>query len=188
MASSAIPAGISKYKPYETENSMRARILIPLLALLFPLPALADEPMMPPSVWETCSPSGEYCARLDPKDNSVVAYKPGMEQIVLWTAQGWSRVAALADDGVHMMLGYEGMNLIPVDYDPDMEMLTFFRRGEVIRRVVLSALVGGEALQRTVSHWYWGDYLGLDADGYCTIRTADGRKIRFDMSSGKVVR
>lgn len=167
---------------------MKAPVLIPLLALLFPIPVLADEPMMPPSVWETCSPSGEYCARLDPKDNSVVAYKPGMEQVVLWTAQGWSRVAALADDGMHMVLGYEGMNLIPVDYDPDMEMLTFFRRGVVIQRVALSALVGGEALQRTVSHWYWGDYLGLDADGCYAVRTAGGREIRFEITTGRQAR
>jgi len=167
---------------------MRAPVLIPLLALLFPLPALADEPMMPPSVWQTCSPSGEYCARRDPKENRVVAYKPGMEQVVLWTAQGWSRVATLADDGVHMVLGYEGMNLIPVDYDPDMKMLTFFRRGEVIRRVALSAIVGGEALQRTVSHWYWGDYLGLDADGYFAVRTAGGREIRFEITTGRQAR
>ena len=167
---------------------MRAPVMIPLLALLFPLPVLADEPMMPPSVWETCSPSGEYCARLDPADRSILAYKPRMEQIVLWTAQGWSRVAALADDGEHLVLGYAGMNLIPVDYDPDMEMLAFYRRGAVVRRVALSALVGREALQRTVSHWYWGDYLGLDAGGRYVVRTGAGREIRFDMTTGLPVR
>jgi hypothetical protein len=144
--------------------------------------------MMPPSVWGTCSPSGEYCARLDPADNSIQAYRPGAHEVVLWSAAGWSRIAALADDGEHLVLGYEGMNLIPVDYDPDMEMLTFYRRGEVIRRVPLSALIDRGALQRTVSHWYWGDYLGLDAEGRYAVRTADGRQIRFDMTTGKAVR
>lgn len=166
---------------------MITRFSILFLALLSAT-ARADEPMMPPSVWETCSPSGVYCARLDPHENRVTAYKAGMEEVSLWTATGSSRVAALADDGEHMMLGYEGMNLIPVDYDPDMVMLIFFRRGDVIRRVALSALVDRAALQRTVSHWYWGDYLGIDSNGRYAVRTADGREFRFDMTTGEPVR
>ncbi|MBE9555645.1 MAG: hypothetical protein IMF08_02215 [Proteobacteria bacterium] len=167
---------------------MNARFLIFLLALLPTIPANADEPMMPPSVWETCSPSGEYCARLDPVENSILAYKPGVETIVLWRAEGWSSVAALADDGEHLVLGYEGMNLIPVDHEPDMEMLIFYRRGMVFQRIALSVLIDSAALQRTVSHWYWGDYLGLDANGHYAVHTADGKEFRFDMTTGLPVR
>ena len=146
--------------------------------------------MMPPSVWEVCSPSGEYCARLDPADRSILAYKPGVEQIVLWTATGWSRVAALADDGEHLVLGYEGMNLIPVDYEPDMEMLTFYRRGEIVKTVRLRDLISDIAIRmnRTVSHYYWGDYLGFDENGRYVLRTATGREFRFDMTTGQPVR
>ena len=152
--------------------------------------ALADEPMMPPAVWETCSPSGEYCARLDPAENSILAYKPGVETIVLWRAQGWSSVAALADDGEHLVLGYEGANLIPLDYRPDMAMLTFYRRGEVFRTVRLEELITDTAIKmnRTVSHYHWGDYLGLDAGGRYLVRTAIGREIRFDMTTGRPAR
>lgn len=32
------------------------------------------EPMLPPSVREVCSQSGEYCARLGPADNSILVY------------------------------------------------------------------------------------------------------------------
>ena len=67
-------------------------------------------------------------------------------------------------------------------------MTHLMARGEVIQRIALSALVGLEALQRTVSHWYWGDYLGLGADGRYGVRTATGREIRFDMTTGKPVR
>lgn len=168
---------------------MSLRLFLMFIALLSAT-ALADEPMMPPSVWETCSPSGEYCARLDPVENSILAYKPGVETIVLWRATGWSRVAALADDGEHMVLGYEGMNLIPLDYRPDMPMLTFYRRGEVFRTVRLEELISYIAIKmnRTASHYHWGDYLGLDENGHFGVRTATGHEMRFDMATGRSVR
>ena len=168
---------------------MQVRILI-LSALLLPATTLADEAMMPPSVWETCSPGGDYCARLDPADDSMVAYKAGVAQKVLWTATGWSRVAALADDGEHLVLGYEGMNLIPLDYRSDMPMLTFYRGGEIIGTVRLRDMISDTAIRmnRTVPSYNWGDYLGLGADGRYRVRTATGREIRFDMTTGKLVR
>lgn len=166
---------------------MLRKFLFPFI-LLIASPVLADEPMLPPAVWQTCSPNGVYCATLDPGADRITVYRAGAADNVLWSAAGWSRVAALADDGEHLVLGYEGMNLIPVDYEPDMEMLTFYRRDAVIQRVALSVLVDRKALQRTVSHWYWGDYLGLDANGRYTVRTAGSREIRFDMTTGLPVR
>lgn len=169
---------------------MRTIALAFLITALLSAGAMADEPMLPPEQWETCSPSGEYCARLDPVENSILAYKPGVETIVLWRAQGWSRVAALADDGEHMVLGYEGMNLIPLDYRPDMAMLTFYRRGQVFRTVRLEELITDIAIKmnRTVSHYHWGDYLGLDENGRFGVRTATGHETRFDMTTGQAVR
>ena len=165
---------------------MIARFSVLFLALL-PATALADEPMLPPSAWEVCSPDRAYCARLDPDTRTITAYRAGASDDVLWTAPGWSRVAALADDGEHLMLGYEGMNLIPVDYDKAMAMLTFFRRGRQIAVVRLRDLAGWLNLQRTVSHYYWGDYLGLDADGHYVVKVSRGGKIRFDMKTGERV-
>lgn len=168
---------------------MLRNLALAILFLLLAPQASADRLGIPaPTTWETCSPSREFCARLDPEENSILVYKPGVETIVLWRATGWSSVAALADDGEHLVLGYEGMSLIPVDHEPDMEMLTFYWRGEVIRRIALSVLIDRAALQRTVSHWYWGDYLGLDADGRYAVRTADGREIHFEMTTGLPVR
>ena len=158
-----------------------------LFTVVLPLPAFADEPPLPPSVWTTCSPSGEFCARLDPVENSIRAYRKAEEVTVLWTAPGWSRVAALADDGEHLVLGYEGQNLIPVDYDSDMAMLTFHRRGEAFAVTRLRDLANWLNLQRTVSHYYWGDYLGLDADGHYVVNVSRGGEIRFDMTTGKRV-
>ena len=165
---------------------MHRKLLLPFVLLVAP-PALADEPLLPPEVWETCSPSGAYCATLDPNADSVSAYRAGNAGAILWIAPGWSRVAALADDGAHLMLGYESMNLIPVDYDKGMAMLTFYRRGETIAVVRLRDLANWLNLQRTVSHYYWGDYLGLDADGHYVVRVSRGGEIRFDMTTGSRV-
>lgn len=106
-------------------------LLLPVLLALATL-ALADEPLSPPSVWEVCSPSGVYCATLDPEANRITVRRAGAAGDVLWSTPGWSRVAALADDGDHLMLGCDGMNLIPLDYDSGMPMLTFYRRSEII--------------------------------------------------------
>ena len=80
------------------------------------------------------------------------------------------------------------MNPIPVDYDRDMPMLTFHRRGAVSATVRLGDLAGRRNLQRTVSHYYWGDYLGLDADGHYVVKVSRGDEIRFDMATGRPVR
>lgn len=103
---------------------------------------------------------------------------------------GWSRVAGLADDGEDLVPGSEGMNLIPLDYWSDMGMLTFYRRGEIFRTVRLDELISDIAIRmnRTASHSHWGDYLGLDADGHYALRSATGRKIRFEMTTGYPVR
>jgi hypothetical protein len=168
-------------------RTMIKKFLLPII-LLLAMPAFADEPMLPPSLWETCSRSGAHCATLDPDANRITVRRTGEAGEVLWSADGWSRVAALADDGEHLVLGYEGMNLIPVDYDKDMAMLTFYRRGSVIAVVRLRDIAGWLNLRRTASHYYWGDYLGLDADGYYVVRVSRGGEIRFDMTTGQRVR
>jgi hypothetical protein len=58
----------------------------------------------------------------------------------------------------------------------------------VIRRIALSVPIDSAGLQRTVSHWCWGDYPGLVADGRYAVRTAGGREIRFNMTTGLPVR
>ena len=166
---------------------MIRKSLLPILFLFVP-PAVADEPLRPPEVWETCSPNGAFCATLDPDASRITVRRAAGAGDVLWSAAGWSRVAALADDGEHLVLGYEGMNLIPVDYDKNMAMLTFYRRDEIIAVVRLRDLAGWLNLKRTVSHYYWGDYLGLNAEGHYVVRVSRGSEIRFDMTTGKRAR
>lgn len=161
--------------------------LFGLLVAVFANAARADEPLLPPQAWETCSPSGAYCARLDPENNTITGYEPGGPN--LWSAKGWSRIAALADDGEHLVLGYAGLNLIPQNYRSDMTMLTFYRGGKVIKTVPLKDLVSDPIIRAnpTVSHYYWGNFWGLNADGHFVVETADNRIVRFDLSTGDPV-
>jgi hypothetical protein len=101
---------------------------------------------------------------------------------------GWFRLAALSDDGEILVAGYDGMNLLPLDYSPDLVVLTFYRRGAFIAEVTLDQVIDDfAALERTVSHYNWGYYLGFDQAGRYVIETVEGRRIAFDAATGVMV-
>jgi predicted SnoaL-like aldol condensation-catalyzing enzyme len=67
-------------------------------------------------------------------------------------------------------------------------MIEFFKRGELIGTVKLGDLLKDQSsLKRTVSHCLWGSYLGLDAKGHYVVETVEGRKLVFDVTTGKPV-
>ena len=98
---------------------------------------------------------------------------------------GWHRVAFMADDGRHAVTGYDG-TLLPLDYSPDVAVLTFWRDGSPVRAVALSALVKDlRKLQRTASHYRWGDYVGFNAAGHFVVSTVERPKVVFDVATGR---
>ncbi len=102
---------------------------------------------------------------------------------------GWKRrVAAPAGDGTHLVIGHDGMKLLPLDAGPGMVVLTFIRCGEVIRRVTLGEVMGDLSnLQRSVSHLDWGSYLGFEVAGHYAIETVEGRRLSYDVTTGRLV-
>jgi hypothetical protein len=42
-------------------------------------------------------------------------------------------------------------------------------------------------LQRSVSHLNWGSYLGFDEAGHYAIETVEGRRLSYDVISGRLV-
>lgn len=173
---------------------MAKNILILLALLLAADPALAFRP----GPREICSPSGNYCATLNPLGGYITVYEAGDKRAVLWTADGYSSVAALADDGQHLVLGWTispnsgfGVvgNMVPLDYD-NYTLLEFYRRGHIFRRVSLGDIMTDAEIKtdRVGEFYRWGDYLGLDEDGYFVLRAATGREIRLDMTTGWPVR
>ena len=110
-----------------------------LILLCCPPDLRADTPLPPPKRYEVESPSKKYSATVDPKTGVTVCAAGSGK--TLWKAPKiWSRKALLADDGDHLVTGYNGLNLIPVNYTRDLVLITFWRRDERIRDVTVGEL------------------------------------------------
>lgn len=106
---------------------------------------------------------------------------------MLWKMSGWYRVAFVADDGKHMVTGYDGWNLV-AKADLDQTMLQFWGEGSLVRSVALGELISDVTkLEPTVSHWHWGTYVGFRSDGLFEVETVDGKRHHYDVVTGERV-
>ena len=163
-----------------------------LLLTAFPLLTaggwlLADEPLPPPEVCEVWSTGKQFCAVMDPKASRTTVYRIGDgKRCEQWAMQGWFRVAYLADDGDHLIVGHGGINLLPLDVTAREPMIWFYKRGKLIATVTLGELLKKQSsLRRTVSHYEWGNCLGLDKEGHFVVKTVEDRVLAFDVATGK---
>lgn len=149
-------------------------------------PAGADQPLPPPAVVSTCSPNGRFCATADPRLDTVVVHRGGDDaRRALWSKPGWERVFQVSDSGNELVACYSGGNLLALDAGPSVAMLRFYGRGQLVRQVSLAELIPDRSkLQRTVSHYAWGNCVGFNAQGQFEVRTADRGLLRFDASTG----
>jgi hypothetical protein len=147
-----------------------------------------DAPLAPPSNYTVYSLNQRFYAFLDAgkKKTTVFEVRKGAAAIQRWEMPGWFRVAALSDDGEHLVAGFDGINLLPLEYHKDQVMLSFYRRGKLLCTVTLGQLVKDYGkLQRTASHYYWGRYLGFDEKNRYLVATVEGRTIAFDAATGQ---
>ena len=166
---------------------MRIPTLLSLLTLLLcTTVGRADEPLAPPARYEIQSPAHKYVASLDPKTG--VAVRAAGSTNILWTATNWFRVAFLADDGQHLVTGYDGMNLIPQNYAKDLVLITFWQRDRMIRDATAAELIPDpRVLQKTVSNYHWGMLTGI-TNHTLTVRRCDGKMLRFDVTTGRLAK
>jgi hypothetical protein len=166
----------------------RAGVIVGILGVA--VAALADEPLSPPSEVTRCSPNGRYCAVADPRRDAVAIYSVvGGQRTELWAVTPWPRSFDVADDGNHLVICYIGLNLLPLDYQTEDEMLQFYDQGKLVRRWSLRELVPDLGkLKRTASHYEWGNCVGFAADGRYEVRTVDRGLLRFDMGTGRLVK
>jgi len=158
-------------------------IAIQALVLLGGIAAQADEPLPPPSTHSVVSQNSAFVAISDPEKGTRVLDNATRRE--LWSMPGWFRWLFVADDGVHVVTGYDGMNLIPPDAADDLVLLTFWENGKAIRRVPLKEIVSSRSiLTRTVSHYHWGTIEGINAAGFLVVNRSDGRRLLFDVTTG----
>jgi hypothetical protein len=158
------------------------------MAVLVPNRAMADEPLSPPSLKTIWTSNRQFCAVMDPQSmiTSVYQVSRSGQRTRHWAMYGWFRVAHLADDGKHLVAGHPGVNLVPLDVRKDDVMAYFFRRGELVNSVTLGQLLRDlSRLERTASHYHWGNYLGINKNGSFVIETVDGSAHEFDVTTGR---
>ncbi len=164
---------------------MNSRILLASLMIFHGSSfVFADAPLAPPKRYTIESSSNKYIAIVDPKDGVTVSAAANKK--TLWKSpKAWSRSAFLADDGEHLITSYNGLNLIPLDYKPNLVLITFWHREKKIREITVGDLFPDpKVLTQTVSHYHWGSLQGI-IDGKLIVMRCDNKQLKFDITSGK---
>ncbi len=134
-------------------------LIILFTAASLPLAAFADQPLGPPEETRTCDYTYSFCAYSDPEavETTVYSISEDFQKTQLYKFDGWFRHPFLSTDGRHFVAAYDGLNLIPKDYSPDMVMISIFEEGKLVREVKLKELFRSlESLEETASHYNWG--------------------------------
>lgn len=149
---------------------------------------LADTPLPSPERLEVCSANKIVCAVSDPVANETVASSAKSRE-VLWTLPGWHRWLFVSDDGMSVVVGYSGMNLVPVEVTLEEPVLFFYRRGKLIRSTRLGDLYKHiSQLPRTASHLAWANGGEFNDSNQFVVTLAYGRRVAFSPDTGQVVR
>jgi len=168
-----------------TVSKIAGSALALILVFLFAHSALGDEELRPPKTYVRCSPNGQFCAEMSAEKRQTIIRHGGRE---IWRMEGWFEDAYLADDGDHLVVGYWGGPHLPVNFSPRTTVVTFYRRGELIKKVHVSGIFRDlHSLPLTGSHRLWGRTLGFDKKGRFIINTTESRAFAFDVRSGNVV-
>ena len=168
------------------------RKTISLLAMIAVIgTALADEPLQTPSDLEVWSTNKEYVAVLKHQENktSIFRVAPEGKREKKWGMDGWFRWTHLSNDGEYLAIPYWGANLLSLDYKRDDIMLRLVQRGKDLSTVTLADLIEDfSKLQRTASHYYWGNCIGFNKKNEFVIETVEGNRFLVSTKDGKVRR
>jgi hypothetical protein len=159
--------------------------LFVILLVVFSLSELsADAPLPPPEPNKDWSGNRRYETSSDPRGETTCTDLKTKKE--LWKIPQWFRWSFISNDGVHLVTGFDGLNLIPLDYKDDLVLLTFWENGKKTRDVTLGELIPDKSiLEKTVSHYHWGSIKGFTEDGNLQISLADNKKVFYDVATGK---
>ncbi|QSX39405.1 hypothetical protein [Shewanella cyperi] len=84
-----------------------------------------------------------------------------------------------------MVVGYDGMNLVPLDVTLNEPVLFFYNRGRLVRTIQLDQLYESKSqLLRTVSHLAWVHNIGFNSSNKFIVELVSGKKVAFAPKSG----
>lgn len=160
-------------------------LLLTLLLIFTGFEAMrADQPLSVPDRQVTNSKSGHFQVISEPKTGTKCVDIRHSKN--LWSIAQWFRKLVVSDDGHFMVTEYDGLNLIPQNYDGKMVMITFWKDGKVLREVSLNELIPNKRiLHKTVSHYAWGTLAGFKDDGMVEIRLVDDTRLIYDPKTGR---
>src|SRR5215510_568218 len=98
-----------------------------------------DSPLPRPSRFTVCSPNKAFCATADPATQTISIGAQGTDTAI-WSLKPWHRLIFIANDGEHLMIGPEGLNLVPLDTKLPDPLLVFMKRKAVVRVVTVGDL------------------------------------------------
>jgi len=168
--------------------ALACSVLFTLSLLLAPELARSDAPLPVAEKYTKCSASGKLCFTSDPDGGFTWGHPQGKPEPPTWVLPGWFRVAFLADDGEHLVTGYDGGNLVPREVPETITVVSFWYQRRLLKSYTLDDLGYTKSkLQETASHYAWGSYEGFGADGRFRLRMIDDKVLAFDVATGELV-
>lgn len=104
-----------------------------------------------------------------------------------WTIPGWHRWLFVSDDEKSVIVGYHGMNLVPISVTLDEPVFFFYNQGRLVHTVTLGDLYEEKSqLKRTVSHFAWVQAPYINQANQLVVELVDGRELAFAADTGQI--
>jgi hypothetical protein len=156
-----------------------------------PRAAWADAPLIDDGIDRFTSKDGNVFATPGPKHQTTVVYRkwPRRPPEKLWEMPGWPYAAYLTDDGDYIAIADWRASILPRNYKPAQPVVSFFRRGVLIKTVRLDeVLVDVKNMgSPSESGYKWGQWTGLIAPHSFALDTIENRRLVYDIATGKLI-
>jgi hypothetical protein len=108
--------------------------------------------------------------------------------VPVWSLPAWHRQFCLSNDGDHLVIGPEGLSLLPLETKLSDPLLVFMNRKAVVRVVAVGELFPDlSSLRRTASHLEWGRVIGISPRDQLIVELVGGRRVEYSMATGRLV-
>ena len=167
-------------------NKNLAGIFLILVSLGTPVLLLGDEPSSAPATETFYSANRRYLAISDVSVEKTFVYKINTSgsKTLLWDIPGWFRYIYLSNDGDYLVTDNTG-GLLWKKFGKRDVVLRIFRNGNEIQKYRVTDLIDHIwNLEKTVSHYRWGNIENLDGK-IVNITTVEGRA-QIDSVTGEL--